>query len=644
MAALVPPGAAPQTAPPADAAWKKRPSRRSRRRKAAETPPRAEADARAVPTVLDGIPSRAAEGPGRSIPTDDSESRSALLADSDADDVLEQAASRADESSPEEPAWQWGKQDASDADDQVGDESDEETPSTAHREMIINVARGDECRIAVLENGRLEELYIERQSAESHVNSIYKGRVTNVEPSIQAVFVDFGLPRHGFLHISDVHPQYFPDRRGPSPGGAREDVGKKIPRRDRPLVQHCFRRGQEVIVQVTKEGVGTKGPTLTTYLSIPGRFLVMMPGLGRVGVSRKIEDPALRRQMREALSQLSLPEGMGFILRTAGLGRNKRELTRDLQYLNRLWKIITDRIQKLRTPVELYQESDLVIRTIRDVLTSDFDRIVVDDEATAHKAQEFLKIALRKAQDMVEIYRGPEPIFHKFGIEQEIERINSRHVPLKSGGSIVIDSTEAMVAIDVNSGRYRAVDDPEESAFRIDLEAAEEIARQLRLRDLGGLVVCDFIDLRLERHKREVERTLRNALKKHKERAKILRMSQFGLIEMTRQRQRASIRRSLYSECPHCRGSGMVKSSESMVLEVMRTLQLAVHQPGVKHVVLTLSPDVAATVQNDKRAALHTLETQAGVRITLRADPRYAIDQVTCESEDASGRPIKPPA
>jgi len=451
----------------------------------------------------------------------------ALLVDADADDVLERAASRVDEASPDAAvshptAWDrkdptgsradWSAQDVPDDDD-----SEEDTPSTAHRTMVINIAHGDplqgggECRIAVLENGRLEELYIERQSAESHVNSIYKGRVTNIEPSIQAVFIDFGLPKHGFLHISDVHPQYFPEGhnprgRGPearAPEGhgpkghggyavAGEDVGKKIPRRDRPLVQHCFRRGQEVIVQVTKEGVGTKGPTLTTYLSIPGRYLVMMPGLGRVGVSRKIEDPTLRRQMRDTLSQLPLPDGMGFILRTAGLGRTKRELTRDLQYLNRLWKIITDRIKKLRTPAELYQESDLVIRTIRDVLTSDFDRIVVDDEATAHKAQEFLKIAMRPGRhaqapgNMVEIFRGPEPIFHKFGIEQEIERINSRHVPLPSGGSIVIDSTEAMVAIDVNSGRYRAVDDPEESAFRIDLEAAEEIARQLRLRDLGG--------------------------------------------------------------------------------------------------------------------------------------------------------------
>ena len=221
--------------------------------------------------------------------------------------------------------------------------------------MIINISHGDECRIAVLVQGRLEELYIERQSAESHVGSIYKGRVTNVEPSIQAAFIDFGLAKNGFLHISDVHPQYFPNQQD-----ASENVGKKIPRRDRPLIQKCFNRGQEVIVQVIKEGVGTKGPTLTSYLSIPGRYLVMMPGMNRVGVSRKIEDQELRREMREALAELPLPEGMGFILRTAGLGQSKRELHRDLNYLNRLWKIISDRIRTQRAPTELYQESDLV--------------------------------------------------------------------------------------------------------------------------------------------------------------------------------------------------------------------------------------------------------------------------------------------
>jgi len=505
-------------------------------------------------------------------------------------------------------------------------------------EMIINASSGDECRIAVIESGRLEELYIERHSAESHVGNVYKGWVTNVEPSIQAVFVDFGQPKNGFLHISDVHPKYFPDGEG-----VFEDVGRKIPRRDRPPIQKCFRRGQDVLVQVTKEGVGTKGPTLTSYLSIPGRFLVMMPGMSRLGVSRKIEDEAERRSMRDVLNQLPLPEGIGFILRTAGLGRTKRELQRDLNYLHRLWKIISERVRKTRAPAEVYQESDLVIRTIRDVLTNDFSRIVVDDESTAEKAREFLKIALPRTQDLVEVNRSPEPLFHRFGIEEEIERINSRHVPLRSGGSLVVESTEAMVAIDVNSGKFREIDDAETSAYQINLEAADEIARQLRLRDLGGLIVCDFIDMRLERHKREVERRLRNALKKHKERARILRMSQFGLIEMTRQRQRSSIRQSIFTECPHCKGVGMIKSTESMGLEVMRILQLAAHQKGVRRITVTVAPNVAATVQNQKRAQLADLETRTHTVITIRSDPVYAPGQVVCECEDERGRPLRAP-
>ncbi len=511
-------------------------------------------------------------------------------------------------------------------------------PGSDNLQMVINVSAGDECRIAVLEGNRLEELFIERQSAESHVGSIYKGRVTNVEPSIQAVFVDFGLAKNGFLHISDVHPQYFPEG-----GATSEGVGKKIPRRDRPHIQKCFRRGQEVVVQVTKEGIGTKGPTLTTYLSIPGRFLVMMPGMSRLGVSRKIEDETARRSMRELLGQLDLPEGLGFILRTAGLDRTKRELQRDLTYLNRLWKIVDQRIRKVRAPAEVYQESDLVIRTIRDVLTSDFKRIVVDDEPTADKAREFLKIALPRSQDMVEVHDGHQPIFHQYGIEEEIERINARHVPLQSGGSIVVESTEAMVAIDVNSGRFRDVDDAEESAFRINLEAADEIARQLRLRDLGGLIVCDFIDMRLEKHKRAVERCLRNALRKHKERVRLLRMSAFGLIEITRQRQRTSIRRSMYTECPHCRGSGTVKSPESMALEVMRVLQLVSHQNTVRKVAVTVSPDVAFLVQNQRRGRLHELEVDTGASISIRGDAQYALDQMACECEDDRGRSITPP-
>jgi ribonuclease E len=511
-----------------------------------------------------------------------------------------------------------------------------EKADAPERQMLINVSAGDECRIAVLHEGRLEELFIERASTQSHVGNIYKGRVTNIEASIQAVFVDFGLPQNGFLHISDVQPPYFPDH-----AGGTEDVGRKIPRHNRPPIQKCFRRGQEVIVQVSKDGLGTKGPTLTTYVAIPGRFLVMMPGMNRHGVSRKIEDEAERRSMRDMLEQLDLPSGMGFIMRTAGLDRSKRELMRDLHYLMRLWKTVTQRIKHLPPPAELYQESDLVIRTIRDVYTSDFSKIIVDDPATAKKAQEFMQLAMPRSRAVIELHADREPLFHRYGIEEEIEKINMRHVPLPSGGSLVIESTEALVAIDVNSGRFRTSDNPEETALRINLEATGEIARQLRLRDLGGLIVCDFIDLRVDRHKRQVERALRDALKKHKERARILKMSAFGLIEMTRQRQGPSLKRNIYYDCPHCKGSGLVKMPSSVVLDVMRIIQLATHHRQVQKISVTVAADVAFQILNSKRAAINQIEADTGKQVIIHGDAGFTSDQMDYACEDNRGRPVR---
>lgn len=508
-------------------------------------------------------------------------------------------------------------------------------PGQGRREMVINVSTGHECRIAILHEGRLEELFIERESTQSHVGNIYKGRITNVEASIQAVFVDFGLPKNGFLHISDVQPQYFPNH-----AGATEDVGRKIPRHHRPPIQKCFRRGQEVIVQITKEGVGTKGPTLSSYLSIPGRFLVMMPGMSRHGVSRKIEDETARRQMRDVLNELKLPTDMGFILRTAGLDRSKRELQRDLNYLLRLWKTVVERIKSQPAPAELYRESDLVTRTIRDVYSTEFVRVIVDDPATATQVREFLQIAMPRTKTAVELYTEREPLFHRMGIEAEIERINMRHVPLKSGGSLVIESTEALVAIDVNSGRFRSPADAEETALRINMEAAEEIARQLRLRDLGGLIVCDFIDLRLDRNKRKVEQSLRDALKKHKERARISKISAFGLIEMTRQRQGPSIKRSLYADCPHCKGTGNVKMPESVILDVMRTVQLAVHHEHVQKVIVVVAGDIAYQLLNSKRTVLGRIESETGKTVVIRGDAGFTSDQMEFVCEDSRGRQV----
>lgn len=501
------------------------------------------------------------------------------------------------------------------------------------REMIINIVPHEECRIAILADGKLEEIYLERASAENHVGNIYKGVVTNVEPSIQAAFVDFGLGKNGFLHISDLHPQYFREAAAQS-----ENVGRKMPRRRRPPIQRCLRRGQTLLVQITKEGIGTKGPTLTTYLSIPGRFLVMMPGMRELGVSRKIEDEDQRRKLRAQLDELELPEDMGFIARTAAQDRTKRELQSDLNYLVRLWRAVERRIREEAAPAELYRETDLVIRTIRDVFASDVGRVLVDNQEVAERAREFLSIFSPRSRDTVVAYDGPEPIFHRFGIEAELERLHSRHVPLRSGGSLVIDQTEALVAIDVNSGRFRTEDDAEITAYKINLEAADEIPRQLRLRDLGGVIICDFIDMREERHRREIERKLIRNLKQHKERAKVLRMSSFGIIEMTRQRQRASLTRSVYQDCFHCRGTGLVKTVESVALDVMRLVQLAVTKEHIRLIEVRVSAEVADVLLNRKRAALNDVESRHRRAIAVRPDATYGLDQVQIQCFDQRNR------
>lgn len=522
--------------------------------------------------------------------------------------------------------------------EEIEDDEHDEVATGAVREMLINVAEGDECRIALLREGRLEELYIERASTTSNVGNIYKGRVTNVEPSIQAAFIDFGLPAHGFLHISDLHPMYFPDSKGEP-----ELVGRKTPRRHRPPVQACLRPGQEIIVQVIKEGIGTKGPTLTSYISLPGRFLVMMPHMEQLGVSRKIEDENLRRELRGMLEQLSLPKGMGFIVRTAGVDRAKRDLQRDLNYLTRLWKKVEKRIKSEPAPTGLYKESDLVIRTIRDVWDSNLRRILVDSPAVATRVREFLAIASPRAQNVVEDYTDGEPLFHRHGIEAEIDKLHSKTVPLPCGGSLVIEQTEALVAIDVNSGRYRVSDSAEETAYRVNLEAVDEIARQLRLRDLGGLIILDLIDMTQEKHRRAVERRLSEALKLHKERAKILRISKFGILEMTRQRQRPSLAKGVFQDCPRCRGSGRIKAVDSVALDVMRQIRLASQINNVVSIDVRVAPHVAADLLNRKRHQLTDIERAAGQSIRIHAEEDYSIDEVRVSCTDRRGRDIVGP-
>ncbi len=501
--------------------------------------------------------------------------------------------------------------------------------------MVVNDVPGEECRIAILQDGHLEELYAERVSSASSVGNIYKGRVTNVESAIQAAFVDFGHAQRGFLHISDLHPMYFPG------GGKTEKVGRKTARRDRPLMQNCLQRGQEIIVQVLKEGIGTKGPTLTSYLSIPGRMMVMMPNMDRVGVTRKVEDDDQRRSMRDVLDKLDLPDNFGFILRTAGMGRTKLELKRDVAYLTRLWKVMEKRNEKVGAPCELYTESDLLIRTIRDVLRPSIKAVVVDSDSALERCNAFLRVIAPRSAPQVIRYRRGLPIFHAFNIERQIDVIHQREVHLPSGGRLVIDQTEALVAIDVNSGRSRSAKDSETNAFNTNMEAADEICRQLRLRDLGGLVINDLIDMRHQRHRRKVEERFTHNLERDRARTTTLKISEFGILEMTRQRMRPSMRMSHFIGCPGCEGQGEIQAPDSVATDVVRQVGYLLQHRDVARVEVVVSSKVASVLLSTRRRHLTILEEQMEKQVDVRVSETIAADRVSFYAYDSTNTDLE---
>jgi len=544
----------------------------------------------------------------------------------------------------------------------VGNGQTTENGNPMKKEMIINVSQPEECRVAVIEDGQLEELYVERASQGNCVGNIYKGKVVNLEQGIQAVFVDFGIGRNGFLHISDVEPQYYrqggfdPNKPIDQQNGKKQDNKKQDVRRKgrgqqrhynggrprvKPPIQDIFKKGDEVLVQVIKEGIGNKGPTLSTYLSIPGRYLVLMPSLGRVGVSRKIENDKARRKLRDILLDLEPPKGLGFIVRTAGRGKKRVDLERDMAYLIRLWKAIVRRVEKTQTPVDIYEESDIIIRTMRDTVNSDMDAIYIDEKHAYKRARDFLEMIMPKFVDRLYLYEGKQPIFHKYKLDQEIARIYKREVKLKEGGSIVIDPTEALVAIDVNSGNFRTDSNAEVSAYKMNLNAAREIARQLRLRDLGGVIVNDFIDMRQEKHRRGVERALSDAMDRDRARTKILRTSPFGLIEMTRQRIRPSLKRSVYDDCPCCSGRGIVKTAESMAIEVIRKLMMASRKKDIARVTVRVHEGVSAYLNNKKRREIMDLEEVGDMVIQVLSIEGLFPEHLELDCRNGKGKQVK---
>jgi ribonuclease E len=507
-------------------------------------------------------------------------------------------------------------------------------PAPKDRIMLVNEITNEECRIAMIENGRIDEYFVERASSETVVGNIYKARVTNIEPAIQAAFVDFGLGESGFLHVSDLHPKYFPGSE------MIEEVGKKIPRRQRPPIQDALKKGQEILVQVLKQGVGTKGPTVTSYLSIPGRLMVMMPDMDRIGVSRKVADDEQRKAMRAILDTLDLPKNFGFIVRTAGFNATKLELKRDVAYLKRLWDQMDRRIQNTGAPCLLYAESDLLIRTIRDVIDQSVKTIVIDNAAAFERATTFLKVAAGSSIPDMRYYDRSIPILNAFGIEKQIDALHDVNVPLKSGGALVIEQTEALVSIDVNSGRSRSAKDSETNAFETNKEAVDEICRQLRLRDLGGLIVNDLIDMRQASHREEIEKRIMQNLKRDRAKATVLPISEFGLVEMTRQRMRPNSKKANFHPCPTCEGTGEMQRPDTVGRDALRKAATILENELVSRIEMVCSSSIASIIMNDKRAEIAMIEERSGCKIAVRVSETIADNRVDIYAYEKDGADV----
>ncbi len=491
------------------------------------------------------------------------------------------------------------------------------------KRMLINATHAEETRVALVDGQRLYDFDVEHHSRIQKKANIYKGRVTRVEPSLEAAFVDFGGDRHGFLPLKEIAREYF--NRNP------RDVG-------RVTIRDAIQEGQEIVLQVEKEERGNKGAALSTFISLAGRYLVLMPNNPRAGgISRRIEGEE-REELKEALNSISIPSDMGVIVRTAGLGRSPEELQWDLDYLLTLWKSITQ-ASNHAAPFLIYQESNVIIRAIRDYLRDDIAEVLIDSEAAYNQAIEFVRQVMPHYQSKIKFYRDSVPLFNRYQIESQIETAYQREVKLPSGGSIVIDPTEALVSIDINSSRSTKGSDIEETALNTNMEAAEEIARQIRLRDIGGLIVIDFIDMTPPKHQRMVEDRLRDSLSMDRARVQIGRISRFGLLELSRQRLRPSLEETSGLVCPRCNGTGVIRDVRSLALSIMRVMEEEVLKDRTSEIQAQVPVSVAAFLLNEKRAAITALEARSGVRIIILPNPHldtphYEVSRLRDENMD----------
>lgn len=497
------------------------------------------------------------------------------------------------------------------------------------KRMLFNATQPEELRVALVDGQRLYDLDIESATRKQKKSNIYKGRITRIEPSLEAAFVDYGAERHGFLPLKEISRSYF-------------DPSVEVS--GRASIQQVLREGQEVVVQVDKEERGNKGAALTTFISLAGRYLVLMPNNPRAGgVSRRIEGDD-RSEIRDAMSQLEIPQDMGVIVRTAGVGKSAEELQWDLDYLIQVWSAIEQAAAERKAPFLIYQESSVVIRAIRDYLRSDINEIMIDDAEVFNQAKEFMGKVMPQNLNKLKLYQDRVPLFTRYQIESQIESAFQREVSLPSGGSVVIDHTEALISIDINSARATKGGDIEETALNTNLEAADEIARQLRLRDLGGLVVIDFIDMGPARNQREVENRLRDALKVDRARVQVGRISRFGLLEMSRQRLRPSLGESSQIVCPRCNGQGTIRGIESLSLSILRIIEEEAMKEKTGQIKAQLPVEVATFLLNEKRSVINEIEERQKVSVLLIPNqyldtPHYDVQRIRTDEVESDAPP-----
>ncbi len=501
-----------------------------------------------------------------------------------------------------------------------------------YREVLINVD-SQEKRVAILEDKRLEEFYVERVASDRLVGNIYKGIVESIVPAIGAAFINIGLPRNGFLYIQDLTQPDFEKMAEliDKPAIVEPIAGDKAKLQQKTDIKDAFKVGQEILVQIVKEPLGTKGARLTTHIGLPGRYMVLMPCDNHRGISRRIKDVKERSRLKDLVRNLKVQDDMGIIVRTAGGGSTKKQFLQDLRYLTNLWRKIKANFQKVKAPCRIHEEYDLVIRTLRDNFTAESNKLLVDSKEEYKRILRFLNIFSPSLRPRVQLCREDLPLFEKRGVEDEIVKLYERKIALKSGGQIMIEPTEALVAIDVNSGKFTRKKDPEETSYLVNLEAAREIARQVRLRDLGGIIIIDFIDMKQARHRKGIFDVLSEVLKRDHAKTDISTVSSLGLIEMTRQRVRKSIESVVYEHCPYCQGRGLVKSPATMAIVALRNIKKIVQKTNKKTFLVFVQPNVASQLLNQNRQHIIALERHFKVKILIRQEPSLHIEKLRIE-------------